>query len=74
MSLSDIFWKVGTPLLFAILAWNANRSVDKLDKLDEGFTTVRVALERHETKIITVEELLKEHVRSTNGADNTKLP
>lgn len=73
LNLSDVALKVITPLLFAILAWNANRIVEKMDKLDEGFSTVRIAIERHETRIVSFDEMLKEHIRSTNGANNPQL-
>lgn len=63
ISLSDLIWKIGTPISLTLFAWTANRVVDKIDKLEDGFSSVRVVMERHETKIISVEELVKSHIQ-----------
>jgi hypothetical protein len=63
ITVSDVFWRWLTPILFAILAWNANRIVDKIDKIDEWVNTIRIAQERHETRIISVDEMLRAHIQ-----------
>jgi len=64
LSLSDVLWKLGTPIALGLVAWNAARVVEKLDKLEDGFSSVKVAIERHETRIIYFDESLKAHLQT----------